>query len=122
MTTGFSELTAILSKDGARIELHYFMNLFLPRCKRCMRSPRSGDAHSQSKPPLAQDFLHNHYRTRGHHARLPLHLVGLVAVPEAEGAGEIAAKEGLLLDGGQDGLVDGLLVAGTSAGNLLLLL
>jgi hypothetical protein len=122
MTTGFSELTAILSKDGARIELHYFMNLFLPRCKRYMRSPRSGDAHSQSKPPLAQDFLHNHYRTRGHHARLPLHLVGLVAVPEAEGAGEIAAKEGLLLDGGQDGLVDGLLVAGTSAGNLLLLL
>jgi hypothetical protein len=48
--------------------------------------------------------------------------VGLVAVPEAEGAGEVAAEEGLLLDGGQDGLVDGLLVAGTSAGNLLLLL
>ena len=47
--------------------------------------------------------------------------MGLVTVAEAEAGGEVAAKEVLLLDGGQDGLVDGLLVAGTGAGNLLLL-
>jgi hypothetical protein len=47
--------------------------------------------------------------------------VGLVAVSEAKGGGKVAAEEVLLLDGGQDGLVDGLLVAGASAGNLLLL-
>lgn len=62
------------------------------------------------------------YRSRGRRcAHLPLHLVGLVAAPQAEGAGEVAAKEALLLDVGQDGLVDGLLVAGAGAGNLLLL-
>lgn len=48
--------------------------------------------------------------------------MGLVTVAEAESAGEVAAKEVLLLDGCQDGLVNGLLVAGASAGNLLLLL
>lgn len=52
---------------------------------------------------------------------LPLHLVGLVAVAEAEGGSEVAAEEVLLLDGGKDGLIDGLLVAGASAGNNLLL-
>lgn len=52
---------------------------------------------------------------------LPLHLVGLVAVAEAEGGGEVGAEEVLLLDSGKDGLVDGLLVAGASAGNNLLL-
>lgn len=64
------------------------------------------------------------YRTRGRRSALflPLHLVGLVAVAEAESGGEVAAQEILLLDGGQDGLVDGLLVGGTGAGNLLLLL
>lgn len=55
------------------------------------------------------------------HFCLPLHLVGLVAVSEAEGGGEVAAEELLLLDAAEDGLVDGLLVAGTGAGNLLLL-
>lgn len=53
---------------------------------------------------------------------LPLHLVGLVTVAQAEGAGEVAAQELLLLDGAQDGLVDGLLVGGTGGGNNLLLL
>jgi hypothetical protein len=47
--------------------------------------------------------------------------VGLVAVPEAERGGEVAAEELLLLDGGQDALIDGLLVRGTGAGDLLLL-
>lgn len=47
--------------------------------------------------------------------------MGLVAVAEAEGSGEVAAKELLLLDVAEDGLVDGLLVGGTGAGNLLLL-
>ena len=52
---------------------------------------------------------------------LPLHLVGLVAVSEAEGGSEVAAEEVLLLDAGQDGLVNSLLVASTGTGNLLLL-
>ena len=52
---------------------------------------------------------------------LPLHLVGLVTVPEVERGGEVAAEQALLLDVGEDGLVNGLLVAGTGAGNLLLL-
>jgi hypothetical protein len=47
--------------------------------------------------------------------------VGLVAVSEAEGGSEVAGKEILLLDGSKDSLVDGLLVAGASAGNNLLL-
>lgn len=64
------------------------------------------------------------YRTRGRRIALflPLHLVGLVTVPEAEGSGEVAAQELLLLDAAEDGLVDGLLVSGTGGGNLLLLL
>ena len=48
--------------------------------------------------------------------------MGLVAVAEAEGGSEVAAEEILLLDGGKDSLVDGLLVAGASASNDLLLL
>lgn len=52
---------------------------------------------------------------------LPLHLVRLVACPEAEAGGKVAGEEMLLLDVGQKGLVDGLLVGGTSTGNLLLL-
>jgi hypothetical protein len=47
--------------------------------------------------------------------------VGLVAVAEAESGSEVRAEEVLLLDGGKDGLVDGLLVAGASAGDNLLL-
>ena len=63
------------------------------------------------------------YRTRGYLvATLPFHLVGLVAIPQAEGGGQVAAKELLLLDASQDGLVDGLLVRSTVASNLLLLL
>lgn len=52
---------------------------------------------------------------------LPLHLVGLVTVAEAEGGGEVGAQELLLLDAAEDGLVDGLLVGGTGGGNNLLL-
>lgn len=47
--------------------------------------------------------------------------MGLVTVPEVERGGEVAAEQALLLDVGEDGLVNGLLVAGTGAGNLLLL-
>lgn len=47
--------------------------------------------------------------------------MGLVTVAQAEGGGEVAAEEVLLLDGAEDGLVDGLLVGGTGAGNNLLL-
>lgn len=45
----------------------------------------------------------------------------LVTVTEAEGGGEVAAEELLLLDVAENGLVDGLLVGGTGASNLLLL-
>lgn len=63
------------------------------------------------KNPLPSHPAHN----------LPLHLVGLVAVSEAESAGEVAAEEVFLLDAGKEGLVDGLLVVGARTGDLLLL-
>lgn len=47
--------------------------------------------------------------------------MGLVTVAEAERGGKVAAKEVLLLNAAEDGLVNGLLVGSTSAGNLLLL-
>jgi hypothetical protein len=47
--------------------------------------------------------------------------MGLVALAQAEGAREVAGKELDLLDAGNQGLVDGLLVGSTAAGNLLLL-
>lgn len=72
-----------------------------------------------------KNFLHrpppNPRPSRHKRQRLPLHLVGLVAIPEVEGSGEVATEVVLLLDAGEDVLVDGLLVASTSAGNLLLL-
>lgn len=46
----------------------------------------------------------------------------LVACPEAEAGGKVAGEEMLLLDVGQKGLVNGLLVGGASTGDLLLLL
>lgn len=53
--------------------------------------------------------------------RLPLHLVGLVALPEGEGGGEVAGEELDLLDAGDQGLVDGLLVLDAVLADLLLL-
>lgn len=44
-----------------------------------------------------------------------------VTLAEGESGGEVADEERLLLDGGKDGLVDGLLVGG-AAGRWLLLL
>lgn len=52
---------------------------------------------------------------------LPLHLMGLVALAKAERGGEVAGKKVDLLDVGDQGLVDGLLVSRPTAGNLLLL-
>lgn len=52
---------------------------------------------------------------------LPSHLVGLVAAPQAEGAGEVAGEHLNLLDVGNQSLVDGLLVSGAAAVDLLLL-
>lgn len=52
---------------------------------------------------------------------LPLHLVGLVTLAEGERRGEVAGEELDLLDVGDEGLVDGLLVGNAAAGNLLLL-
>ena len=47
--------------------------------------------------------------------------MGLVALSQAEGAGEVAGQEIHLLDVGNQSLVDGLLVGGTAAVDLLLL-
>lgn len=52
---------------------------------------------------------------------LPLHLVWLVTLSQTESATKVAGKEGFLLDGSEESLVDGLLVCGTAAGWLLLL-
>ena len=52
---------------------------------------------------------------------LPGHLVGLVALSQAEVAGEVAGEEVDLLDVGDEGLVNSLLVGGANAGDLLLL-
>jgi hypothetical protein len=52
---------------------------------------------------------------------LPRHLVGLVTLPQAEGAGEVAGQQIHLLDAGKQSLVDGLLVSSTAAVDLLLL-
>jgi hypothetical protein len=47
--------------------------------------------------------------------------VRLVAGSEAEASGEVAGEEVFLLDGGQKGLVNSLLVGSASTGDLLLL-
>ena len=52
---------------------------------------------------------------------LPRHLVGLVTLSQAEGAREVASQQVHLLDVGNQSLVDGLLVGGTAAADLLLL-
>lgn len=56
-----------------------------------------------------------------HAHNLPLHLVGLVTLAQGERRGEVAGEELDLLDVGDEGLVDGLLVGNAAAGNLLLL-
>jgi len=45
--------------------------------------------------------------------------VGLVARSEAEGGAEVGDEERLLLEAGEDGAVDGLLVLGAAGGDLL---
>jgi hypothetical protein len=52
---------------------------------------------------------------------LPLHLVGLVALAEAERGGEVASEHVDLLDVGEQRLVDSLLVGRPAARDLLLL-
>lgn len=47
--------------------------------------------------------------------------MGLVTLSQAEGASEVASQQVHLLDVGDQGLVDGLLVGSTAAGDLLLL-
>lgn len=80
----------------------------------------SSDFCCQIEPPIVWKESTEPAAASSQH-RLPLHLVGLVAVPEAERGGEVAAEELLLLDGGEDALIDGLLVRSTGAGDLLLL-
>lgn len=52
---------------------------------------------------------------------LPSHLVGLVTLPQAERAGEVAGQQVDLLDASNQSLIDGLLVSSTAAVNLSLL-
>lgn len=47
--------------------------------------------------------------------------MGLVTLPQAEGAGEVAGQQIHLLDAGKQSLVDSLLVSSTAAVDLLLL-
>lgn len=47
--------------------------------------------------------------------------MGLVTLSQGEGAAEVAGEHLDLLDAGNQSLVDGLLVSGAAAGDLLLL-
>jgi hypothetical protein len=66
-------------------------------------------------------FQNSHTIHLAHSPTSPFHLVRLVAFPEAEAGREITAEQLFLLDVGQQSLIDGLLVAGTRAGNPLFL-
>lgn len=75
------------------------------------------------RPLIQQDFPPHHQRQLpGGGVHLKLHLVRLVACPQAEVAGEVAAEELLFLDRREERLVDCLLVSCTGGGGLLLLL
>jgi hypothetical protein len=52
---------------------------------------------------------------------LPLHLMWLVTLSQAEAAGKVADEQRLLLDRCQKSLVNGLLVCGAAGGRCLLL-
>lgn len=64
---------------------------------------------------------HHHRHTKCGSGNLPNHLVGLVALAQAEGRSQVAGKVLLLLDVGQQRLVDHLLVCCAAGGNLGLL-
>lgn len=70
--------------------------------------------------PRGSDHQHHHY-LREVPVHLPNHLVGLVALAQAEGRGQVAGEVLLLLDVGQEGLVDRLLVCCAAGGDLGLL-
>ena len=81
-------------------------------------------SYVETKPPQTRRSPHSPpppLAGGGERQNLPLHLVGLVALAQAEGAGEVAGEELDLLDVGDQGLVDGLLVRGSAAVDLLLL-
>jgi hypothetical protein len=74
------------------------------------------------RPFIQQDFPPHHQRQLpGGRVHLKLHLMRLVARPQAEVAGEVAAEELLFLDCGEESLVDCLLVGCAGGGRLLLL-
>jgi len=75
------------------------------------------------RPRIEYDFLpHLQRQLPGCGAHLKLHLVGLIACPQAEIAGQVAAEELLFLDCGQERFVDRLLVGRAGGGGLLFLL
>ena len=61
------------------------------------------------------------FQTHEDYNRLPGHLVGLVALSQAEGAGQVAGEHVDLLDVGDQSLVNSLLVRRAGAVDLLLL-
>lgn len=77
----------------------------------------SSPPRKTSKPPCALSSENPSSKKEN----LPLHLVGLVTLAQAERAGKVAGEELDLLDVGDQSLVDGLLVRRSAAVNLLLL-
>ena len=71
--------------------------------------------------PPSPEAIPPPFPSRDGEENLPLHLVGLVALAQAERAGEVAGEELDLLDVGDQSLVDGLLVRRPAAVDLLLL-
>ena len=65
--------------------------------------------------------MHPSVLTPAINPHLENHLVWLVALPQAESRAQVRGEELLLLDGGDQALVDGLLVLGAARCQLLLL-
>jgi hypothetical protein len=93
-----------------------FALVYIIRC--CSKCPSS----RITSRPLKRKKIRKGKKNLMRPSLLPFHLMWLVTLPQREAGGEVAAQERFLLDRGQQRLVYGLLVAGTSAGNLLLLL
>jgi hypothetical protein len=94
----------------------------LPRLPPCLvlSFPLIFSVHDSLRPVVMQVFSRGTLRNRVV-GGLPLHLVGLVALAEAEGGRQVAGEQVDLLDVGDQGLVNGLLVGGAAAAELLLL-
>jgi hypothetical protein len=92
----------------------------MPSTSKCNWPNQSiSEAFAVLQPFVSQPRYSHHPRHKIAH--LPGHLVGLVTLPQAERAGEVRGQHIDLLDVGKQSLVDGLLVGGAAAVDLLLL-